>query len=486
MKQRQRSGIWSQEGFTFAYIAATMTLLLLFTGLAVDSGRAYVVKINLSKAVDGAALAAARNLNTGGNPRDEAVRVFKANFPQGYMGTLASIDPTAAADFFSQQVNAQTGTNIVNVKATTVMATSFMRLGNIDTVTVTAAGEATRRMVDLSLAVDVSGSIGSKWATVAAAVRDFINGFDALHDRLALMTFSNGVTMRDQMPSSRGFNKSKLISDVPNTLPGGVTSMAEAVYRAWDELRTVQTGEQSGLRVIVVFTDGSPNTVPGLFDTSGQSKGVFTSDFPKQSPDPDGITTNNPSLQGLYQQQTGVRSPTDSRSVTMSGPPWSNTQTMASVPYLPVKTYHQVQRSSGIPAQFDLQSSLVTVDGAPQNTRRGLRNFNATVGKYPADAYNINNTARNLVELIGNEARNDTTGDYKIRIYTIGMGNLLKLNLGTRLEKGEDILKRLANDKTSADYNSTQLTGKYFYAATEADVGPAFQQLQNEIIRLTK
>ena len=42
--------------------------LLIFVGLAVDTGRAYVVQAQLSKAVDGAALGAARMLNSG-NPR---------------------------------------------------------------------------------------------------------------------------------------------------------------------------------------------------------------------------------------------------------------------------------------------------------------------------------------------------------------------------------------------------------------------------------
>ena len=76
--------------------------------------------------------------------------------------------------------------------------------------------------------------------------------------------------------------------------------------------------------------------------------------------------------------------------------------------------------------------------------------------------------------------------DYRIRVYTIGMGELVQLMLGTMPEKPEDILKRIANDKRSPDYNSAQLEGKYYYAKTGADVGPAFQALQNPIIRLGK
>ena len=64
--------IRSERGVALAYTAVLLAVLLIFTGLAVDSGRAYVVKAQLTKAVDGAALAAARNLNSG-DPRQEAI-----------------------------------------------------------------------------------------------------------------------------------------------------------------------------------------------------------------------------------------------------------------------------------------------------------------------------------------------------------------------------------------------------------------------------
>ena len=80
----------------------------------------------------------------------------------------------------------------------------------------------------------------------------------------------------------------------------------------------------------------------------------------------------------------------------------------------------------------------------------------------------------------------DATGDYPIRIYAIGMGELVGYNLGPIQEPGHDILKRVANDATSPDFKNAQLEGKYYFAQTEADVGPAFQALQNQIIRLSK
>ena len=206
--KRHTSDRARQDGFALVYMAVMLTGLLIFTGLAVDSGRAYVVKAQLTKAVDGAALGAARNLNSG-DPRGEATRIFKANFPAGYMGTSSVTDPTTDPGFFSLTTDAATGVNTVTVTAAAVLPTTFMKLANFNQVTVGSSGQATRRMVDLSLVLDVSSSIGSQWTTVRDAAREFVNSFDQLHDRMALLTFSNGAQVLDAMPAGRGFDKTK-------------------------------------------------------------------------------------------------------------------------------------------------------------------------------------------------------------------------------------------------------------------------------------
>jgi Flp pilus assembly protein TadG len=481
MTEHARRTRTSTEGFALVHVAVTMAAMLLFTGVAVDGGRAYVVKAQLTKAVDGAALSAARSLNSG-NPRAEAVRIFNANFPPGYMGTVEGPDPTTAPDFYSLSTDAQTGVNTVTIRASAVLPTTFMKLGTLEEVNIGSMGEATRRMVDLSLVLDVSSSIGSRWPAVRDAARSFVDAFDQNADRMALVTYGNGALVREEMRASRGFDKATLKADIPNGLPGGSTAMVEGLYRGWDELRTVPSGQQSGLRVIVLFTDGASNSVPGIYPVSpGTAKGLRTYDFPKNFPDPDGQTWNNPTIQGMYDTESGASSPSHSLTVAH----WNNTTTLMQVPFLPLTSTHTHKRSFGIPTTFPLESPDLTVNGVPQDVIRGLRSWNAAAGRYPAEVFNINNAARNLVEIIADRARDDD-GDYEIRIYTIGMGELVRYNLGTIPEQPETILMRLANDKRSPDYNADQLEGKYYFAATGADVGPAFQALQNQIIRLTK
>jgi Flp pilus assembly protein TadG len=479
----------SERGFALTYMALLITVLLLFSGLAVDTGRAYVVKAQLTKAVDGAALGAARNLNSG-DPRGEAERIFRANFPPGYMGTLDVTDPTDNDEFFDLETDTTTGVNRVTVTASAVLPTTFMRLANFQEVTVSSSGEATRRMVDLSLILDVSSSIGSKWPAVRDAARVFIGGFDGASDRLSLTTFGNGASVLRQMPAGRGFDKNGLISAVPENLPGGSTNMVEGLYRGWDELRTVPTGQQSGLRVIVLFTDGASNGVPGIYPyppaaptpaSLVTSKTLRTFDFPKNHPDPDNQTWDSPQIVGLFHSGSGSQNPSHNATVG-----WNSTTTIVQIPYLPENSYHQHYRSSGIPTSFPLQSNDLTVNGYAQSSVRGLRDFHPGVGKYPAQVFNINNAARNLVEAIAHAARDDEDGDYPIRIFTIGMGELVRYNLGTMPEKPEDILLRMANDMRSPDFNDDQLEGRYYFALTGADVGPAFQALQSQIVRLSK
>jgi hypothetical protein len=479
-KQGRGVDLSSEKGIALVYLAVTLTALLLFAGLAVDTGRSWVVQSQLSKAVDAAALGAARNLG-GGDPQGEATKIFLANFPSGFGGS-APADPTSAAGFFAMVTDNVTAKTAITITASADVPTTFMKLGNFDLLTVNALGQATRRMVDLSLVLDVSSSIGSQWPDVRDASRVFLDSFDQIHDRIALMTFSNGAMVLDPMPSARGFNKPQLESDVPQNLPGGSTNTVEGIYRSWDELRSVPNGTQSSLRIIVLFTDGASNSVDGDYGSGVQS--LRTYDFPKNFPDPDSQTWNTPLIVGLFDPQSGIQNPSYSLAVDgIHGQ--ESTSTIPQVPLLPLMTSHQHHRSPGIPTAFQLQTAALTVNGAAQNSVRGLRNITGG-GQYPAELWNINNAARNVLEIIADKARSDSTGDYPIRIYTIGMSFLVRYMLGTMPELPEDILKRVANDATSPDFNAVELQGNYYFAQTSADVGPAFQNIQNQIIRLTK
>jgi len=474
--RKQSKWFTGEDGVALIYTTFALAALLLVAGLAADGGRGYVVKTQMTKAVDGAALAGARMLNSG-DPAREARRVFDANFPAGHLGTLGT--PTMTFEVETDEALAE---NIVTVTGSVDLPTSFMRLGGSELATIRSLGEARRRMVDLSLVLDVSSSIGSRWGAVRDAAREFVAAFDPAHDRIALVFYGNGGRVVMPMPSSRGFDRSGTVAAIPDALPGGSTAMVEGLYRGWDEIRTVPGGSQSTLRVLVLFTDGASNSVPGFYDVSpGSAKGLRTYDFPKNLPDPDRQTWDSPTIAGLYDTETGATGPSLSLTV-----PWDSRSTHASARLLPALSAHTHRRSVGIPTSFPLQTAALKVNGTPQSAIRGLRDRDVPTGRYPAQVFNINNAARNLVEIIADAARSDDDGDYRIRIYTIGMGELVRYRLGTIPEKPEEILMRVANDERSPDFNAVQLEGKYYFAEGADDVRVAFQQLQNEIVRLSK
>ena len=157
------------------------------------------------------------------------------------------------------------------------------------------------------------------------------------------------------------------------------------------------------------------------------------------------------------------------------------------MPYLPLTSWHANHRSSGIPTAFPLQTNALTVDKVAQSTRRGLRNINT--GTEPLSGGGLQHQQRGAQSGRDHRQRRARRRGRRLQDPHLhdrdGRASCSYL-LGTQSEKSEDILKRMANDKASLDFNPAQLEGRYFFAQTEAQVAPAFQDIQNQILRLSK
>ncbi len=311
------------------------------------------MQAQLSKAVDGAALGAARMLNSG-NPQQEAASIYRANFPNGWMGTTSSTSPSDSG-FFSMTTDGTTGVNVVNVRATAVVPTTFMKLANFQELTVNAQGEATRRMVDLSLVLDVSSSIGIASGR-RFATRRARSSMASRPLRIASRSSCtrHGARVVDAMPAGRGFDKARVMADIPNSLPGGSTSWSRASIAAGTNCGSVPNGQQSGLRVIVLFTDGASNSVPGIYPGSATSRGLRTSDFPKRYPDPDNRRGTARGSAGSTTRRAATGAPSYTCGLAY---PWNSTTAYPSVPRLPLTSFHSYRRSGGIPTSFPLVST---------------------------------------------------------------------------------------------------------------------------------
>jgi hypothetical protein len=270
--------------------------------------------------------------------------------------------------------------------------------------------------------------------------------------------------------------------------------------------------------VIVLFTDGAPNTFSGSFSRRTANNhtaatlpdpilgAMHISDFP----DVGGTSTNDPYSRGLFNAVTYGTSTLTNEASCRSGlgnsgcnnECWAPAcgddgdgslynQESARIPGIPFfgpqSNHNQpggAPRSSGIPTAFDLHTPGLS----------GQRTFLASTvttlaPQYPYMSHpnNISKAARNLAERIAHEIRSDSSGAHPIHIYTLGLGQLLNLNQGVQpAETGSNILRRIANDPASGSFNSTQPEGKYYFAGSATELNDAFQQIRDQIIRISE
>lgn len=462
-----------QRGQVLIIVGLSLAVLIGAVGLAIDSGRAYGVKARLNAAVDAAAIAAARALSEGADDnarRANAIavgeRFFRMNYPDGFLGSTPSA-PTITA------VHEASGYWRVNASATASMPTTFMRVLAGDTVVApSAAGEAIRRDLDVVLVMDVSGSLTSSDLDTLkqAATNSFIRRFSAgtNGDRVGLVSFSSGavVDVAINKTAARGFNRTA-VNNAINGLPrGGATASAEGMRKALSELDGVPANLRSSLRVILFFSDGAPNIVSGSFQRSSG--------------------TPNPITDNLYSQtgkstDCGNRVPGSDPAVFMWRENARNNPSNCPSPTTNI---------TRLPAIGSGNVPLASYPGHP--FPRTLTPASGGTSTYPFanTRCNVNRAARNMVENVANAAR-----EQEIRVYTIGLGDELQAfeidytdgRCGYTLarEKGEVILKRLANAVDSDAYKPSQPQGLYCWAQRAQDLERCFSTIASEILRLT-
>lgn len=150
-----------KRGNTLAMFAALMIPLLGMVGSGVDMARAYLSKAKLQTACDAAAIAARRVMGSAAfndSVRDEGLRFFNFNFPQGTMGTstFAPVVRASAAD-----------PTVVEVTAATTVPTTIMRLFGSESIPINVTCEADRDYVnnDIMMVLDVTGSMNCQAGT---------------------------------------------------------------------------------------------------------------------------------------------------------------------------------------------------------------------------------------------------------------------------------------------------------------------------------
>ena len=264
----------SERGQTIIIFALLFSTLVLFTGLALDAGLLYVTKAKLSSAVDGACLAAMKNLALGqATATTLGTNIFNANY-----GANAPVPGIT----FPTDAN---GNQQVKVTATANVNTYFIRLiSAFATVPVSDTAVSTRGKLIMSIVLDRSGSMTSDGGESAlqTAVPQFVANFNDALDEVGMISFADNA----EIDFSIGYNfTSPITSDIGSMPFGGGTFGSGAgtgallnntegpplsLAKAQVDSVPIQPN-QNVSKVVVYFTDGLMNTVQDNFNCPAQT-----------------------------------------------------------------------------------------------------------------------------------------------------------------------------------------------------------------------
>jgi Flp pilus assembly protein TadG len=244
------------DGQIYVLFAFSLPILILFVGLAIDFGFAYVTKTTLSKAVDSAALAGMRSLNQG---TARATTIAKAAFTANYPATPRDANPPAVNIAFTTNAS---NNSVVNVSATATIDTFFLGvLSGYHTLTVTSTAQATRPQLIMSLVLDRSGSMNLNGGAQALppAVDNFLTYFDNATDEVADVSFSSIATV--DVPIQTNFENP--ITTAVNRMPfGGATFSQAGLLDGQAQINSIPVAAgENVIKVAVFFTDGWANTI---------------------------------------------------------------------------------------------------------------------------------------------------------------------------------------------------------------------------------
>jgi Flp pilus assembly protein TadG len=152
--------IADRRGTVITFMAVAIIPLIGALGLATDAARGYMVRSQLSSALDAAALAGGKVMFSANRDADITM-FFNANFPPGYMGSTVSGPVISVNDDKTK----------LKLTAKAVIATTFMHVLGFESMTVEAATEVTRSvdMLDLVISIDLSGSMGQPMSKIEGA-----------------------------------------------------------------------------------------------------------------------------------------------------------------------------------------------------------------------------------------------------------------------------------------------------------------------------
>ena len=260
IRRKLRNG---ERGQILILCAVFLTVLLLFVGFAIDFGLAYVTKATLGKALDAAALTAAKYTALG---QPQCTAIAKSSFFMNYGQSSRDTAPPVINVAYSSD---SLGNTIMTITATSTIKTYFFGLvPTLRTLNVSSSAQARYARVEMTLILDRTGSMDTNapGTSLPDAVTTFINYFDNTTDSVSLVSFANDATVDFGMQTG-GF-QTPIINAVKNINNGILNNGYQGA--TWSEGGLVKAQSQEAINlglpgnivhVVVFFTDGNANTV---------------------------------------------------------------------------------------------------------------------------------------------------------------------------------------------------------------------------------
>lgn len=258
-----------ETGVVLIAVALLIVVLLMFTVIGFEVGRWYMVRAELSKSVDAAALAAAKSIaNPFVDPATLAVEFGEANFPNGYLGTPGA-GGTGAATFTASML----GHNRVQVNGQVSASALAPLLLGYSLIPVSSSGVAQKKDVEIMLVLDRSYSMaGRPMTALKRAANTFVDFFSKTQeqDKVGLISFASSVNVNLAL----GTNYVTAMHTAINSIGAlGGTNTEDAIDQAdGPQGFTDQTGIPGDRRVqqfLVLFSDGKPTGFRGDFLSGG-------------------------------------------------------------------------------------------------------------------------------------------------------------------------------------------------------------------------
>ncbi|MGB0909870.1 MAG: vWA domain-containing protein [Nitrospirales bacterium] len=277
----------NERGMFAMTTALSLVAMFGFIALGIEVGRWYIVRAELSKAVDAGSLLGARNISNpylddyfgvgAGEGLNELVKAIgEANFSPGYFGADTPVI-AMTGQVVDGKVLVSGDTNVANYAARTLETASTA--GQYATTHVASLGGAQKRDVEIMLVLDRSGSMSQEIGDLRTAAKSFVDYFEDTQDqdKLGLISYSTAVKVDE--PLSHGFVDT-MKTKIDLMTASGWTNMEDAIDQTdgssgFTDQSNIP-GDQRVQQFLVFFTDGKPTAFRSTYEPNTAPYRLFT------------------------------------------------------------------------------------------------------------------------------------------------------------------------------------------------------------------